>query len=203
MTYRIDRTSEQRSYSAPVEMRADGNYFGGLGCVYYDGTPTTEAKIWDGMVERFYPTAFEDFLASSEDCNCFFDHDMRTLLARRSSKTLEITSNSNGLEYRAKYDPTDPDHQRVFAKIKRGDVRGSSIIFTVMPDGDSFTMENGIYVRHIRKAWLADIGPTPYPVYSATTAEPRSATPPQRELIFARARQELLQPPLDVEFWTR
>lgn len=195
---------ESRSFAAPVEMRSDSQYFGGLGALYYDGTPATQATLWEGMLERFYPGTFDEFLKSSDDCFCSFDHDIDSLLARRSSGSLAIESVAKGLDYRAKYDASDPDHQRVFAKIKRGDVRGSSIIFRVLPDGDDFSMEKGVYVRHIRKAWLMDIGPTHKPVYDGTTAEPRSAgTLSQRQELIARARQFLLLPPLEIELWTK
>lgn len=193
---------ESRAWSHPVEMRSDNQYFGGLGALYYDGTPATEATLWEGMKERFYPGTFDEFLRSSDDCYCSFDHNIDDLLARRSSGTLSIESNSKGLEYRAKYDPTDPDHQSVFAKIKRGDVRGSSIIFKVLPDGEDFSMEKGVYIRHIRKAWIMDIGPTHKPVYEGTTAEPRSVgSPQQREALMARAKQAIISPPLDIELW--
>lgn len=202
--------SERRSFAAPVEMRSDSQYFGGLGALYYDGTPATEAKLWEGMIERFYPGTFDEFLKSQDDCFCSFDHDIDALLARRSSGSLTIESVAKGLEYRAKYDASDPDHQRVFSKIKRGDVRGSSIIFRVLPEGDDFSMEKGAYIRHIRKAWLMDIGPTHKPVYDGTTAEPRSdrseqrtvGTTAQRQELIARARQLLLLPPLEIELWT-
>lgn len=195
---------ESRSFAAPVEMRSDSQYFGGLGALYYDGTPATQATLWGGIIERFYPGTFDEFLKSSDECFCSFDHDIDSLLARRSSGSLTIESVAKGLDYRAKYDASDPDHQRVFAKIKRGDVRGSSVIFRVMPDGDDFSMEKGVYVRHIRKAWLMDIGPTHKPVYDGTTAEPRSAgTLSQRQELIARARQFLLLPPLEIELWTK
>ena len=195
---------ERRSFAHPVEMRSDSQYFGGLGALYYDGTPETQATLWQGMIERFYPGTFDEFLKSTDDCFCSFDHDIDGLLARRSSGSLTIESVAKGLEYRAKYDSSDPDHQRVFSKIKRGDVRGSSIIFRVLPDGDDFSMEKGVYIRHIRKAWLMDIGPTHKPVYEGTTAEPRSVgTTTQQQELIARARKALLLPPLDIELWTK
>lgn len=215
----IESSLEYRSFAFPVEMRADNQYFGGLGALYYDGTPRTEAKLWEGMVERFYPGTFDEFLRSTDDCFCSFNHNIdRCFLARRASGTLEIESVSAGLQYRAKYDPADPDHQSVFAKIKRGDVRGSSVIFRVLPDGEDFSMEKGNYVRHVRSAWIMDIGPTHMPVYEGTTAEPRSGSnEPQRwsnadepsiirdhqaRRLLARARKALgIAPPTDVELW--
>lgn len=163
---------ERRAVNLPLDSSDEG--FGGIGALYYDGTPKTEAKIAPDLVERFMPGAFRESYARGGEVISLYNHDEQILLGKRSNG-LRLTEDERGLSYFVPLDPHDPDHVRVHAKIKRGDVKGSSIIFAARSEDQKFVKDPaGHYVREIYKAELIEIGPTPFPVYKQTTAEARS-----------------------------
>ncbi len=183
---------ERRALTTPLDSNEKG--FGGVAALYYDGTPATEARMGTDFIERFMPGAFRDWYATANECFCFFNHDQEILLGRRSNG-LQITEDERGLSYFVSFDGADPDHLRVASKIKRGDVRGSSIIFVA--ETEDFRKENGLYIREISKASILELGPTPYPVYEGTTAETRAQS---LDDLLARAVAACVQPPSQEEF---
>lgn len=166
---------ETRSVDRPLDHSAEG--FGGLGALYYDGTPATEAKIAPDLVERFMPGAFRETYSSGADVLSMYDHDRNIILGRRSNG-MKLTEDERGLSYWLPLDKNDPDHLRVHAKIMRGDVRGSSITFATRSEGQRFVRGEGaykgMYIREIMSATVLEIGPTPLPVYRSSTAEARA-----------------------------
>ncbi len=168
---------ETRGIERPLDVSGEG--FGGLGALYYDGTPATEAKIAPDIVERFLPGAFRDTYTSGAEVISLYDHDRAVLLGKRSNG-MKLVEDERGLSYWVNLDKNDPDHVRVHAKIQRGDVRGSSITFGARSEDQQFIRGDGpykgMYIREIRKAVVVEIGPTPLPVYSGSTAEARSAS---------------------------
>lgn len=186
---------EMRAVDRPLDLTSEG--FGGIGALYYDGTPATEAKIAPDLVERFMPGAFRDCYARGSDVVCLYNHDEKILLGRRSNG-MKLSEDERGLSYFVPLDPSDPDHLRVHAKIKRGDVKGSSIIFGARSEDQKYTRQSdGTYVREIYKADFYEIGPTPFPVYRGTTAEARSAS---IEELIAAAKSACVEPPDASEF---
>lgn len=174
------------SQLARLELRANpnaaageraGEVLAGYGAVYFDpqNPEATQFQIDYDLVERFLPGCFGEFLAGDKrdrDCLGCYDHDSRILLARRSSGTLALVSDAYGLSYSIAVDPSDPDHQSVAAKVRRGDVSGSSLRFLSMDE--NWTREGDVIVRSIRKADVLDVGPTPYPAYPGANAEVRN-----------------------------
>lgn len=198
MTHKI----EYRAVERPLDHSAEG--FGGLGALYYDGTPATEAKIAPDLVERFLPGAFRESYASGSDVLSMYDHDRNIILGRRSNG-MKLTEDERGLSYWIPLDKNDPDHIRVHAKILRGDVRGSSITFATRSEGQRFVkgegQYKGMYIREITAAAVLEIGPTPMPVYRGATAEARAE---QRSTTIAelleQARALCIEPPDATEF---
>jgi HK97 family phage prohead protease len=115
-----------------------------------------------------------------------FNHNSDCLLGHTRSGTLELTrTQDGGLSYRIAYDGSDPDHQRVMRKIERGDVVGSSFMFTAS-DSDwtnEQTPDGGdLYVRTVRKIdRVYDVCPVTSPAYSDATAAKRSLDSYQQE----------------------
>ncbi|MCE9556771.1 MAG: HK97 family phage prohead protease [Planctomycetes bacterium] len=171
-----------------VEMRSStigmsGQEIAGIAAVFYDGTERTEFALDPGspnrrrVVERIMPSAFDAVLVdvSGNDTRGLFNHSSDHLLGRRSAGTLRLSKTPRGLAYAITYDPTDPDHQRVAAKLKRGDLKGSSFGFTVQESGQRFSVENGIGVIEIRSVkYLRDVSPVTFPAYAGTDAGLRS-----------------------------
>jgi HK97 family phage prohead protease len=186
---------ERRAVSRPLDASDEG--FGGVGALYYDGTPATEARIAPDLIERFMPGAFRDCYARGGECVSLYNHDESILLGKRSNG-MKLTEDERGLSYFIPLDPTDPDHVRVHSKIKRGDVKGSSVIFAARAADQKYTRgPDGAYIREIFKAEFYEIGPTPFPVYSHTTAEARSLS---IEELIAAAKAACVDAPDPAEF---
>jgi len=148
----------------------------GYAAVYYRGEEEQEYRLFDDMVERIAPGAFDEAIGR-DDVRGLFNHDSNIVLARTSSGTMTLSSDDTGLRYSFDIDPEDPDHQRVSRKIKRGDVDGSSFAFEVT--GEEFERREGVVYRTITGVKLYDVGPVTFPAYSASTSEMRSAEHPQ------------------------
>lgn len=158
-----------------------------------------------GFVEIIDPKALDG--ADLSDVVGLFNHNRDCVLGRTSAGTLTLTRDADGgLSYRIAYDPADPDHVRVMAKIQRGDVVGSSFAFRVGPNGDSWDKEEtdttSIYVRTVTKiSRISDVCPVTVPAYANSTAAKRSldeirtklpAPSPFVPLSVRRRQQELL-----------
>lgn len=199
--------SEKRSFEPfaglETEFRA-GKEFSGFAAVYYDGTPKTEYRLGPDIVERIMPGAFDGVLSSGEDVFALYHHQESMMLGRRSAGSLALDSTPQGLRYSVPFDATDPTHQTVAARIRRGDVRGSSVTWKVPENGQSFERRSdGAIVRNIRRvAAMLDVGPTHLPAYVGTSAELRSQlTTEQAATIAELARKALREPPTPIEFY--
>lgn len=164
-----------------LDRRADNKAsFKGLAAVYYrEGDAGTEYWLWNDMVERIMPGAFDRAIKEQHDARGLFNHDANQLLGRVSSGTLSLSLATDGLAYDIPFDQADSDHQRVAAKIDRGDVNGSSFAFIPrVVAWEEVKQEDGsyLYIRTIKDVDLYDVGPVTWPAYEATTAG-RSGTP--------------------------
>ena len=146
---------------------------GGYGAVFYNSDdPGTEYWLWDDVVERIAPTAFNDAL--DDDVRSFFNHDPNLILGRNKAGTLDLSIDSVGLRYVV----TPPDSAKwVTDSVARGDVDGSSFMF--QPKQTTWTEEERdsrtIYVRTIDTVGLMETGPVVFPAYTSATADARSA----------------------------
>ena len=78
--------------------REDGKpIIAGYGAVFYDGTPETEYKLWDDMVERIMPGAFDRAISEKHDVRGLFNHDPNHVLGRTKSGTMKLSVDSKGL----------------------------------------------------------------------------------------------------------
>lgn len=186
-----------------TEFRA-GKEISGFAAVYYDGTPRTEYQLTADIIERVHKGAFDAVLNSGEDIFALYHHKEEMMLGRRSAGTLALESDSRGLRYAVPYDATDPTHQTVAARIKRGDVRGSSVTWKIPPNGQSFERRSdGKVIRNIRQvAVLIDVGPTHIPAYTGTSAEMRAQlTEDQLAEMRSRILAEMIEPPTPIEIY--
>ena len=162
---------------AAIESRVDGEspmVIAGYGAVYYDpADPTTEYRIMPDFVERFRRGCFDTFLESKRDCYCAPYHDERRVLGRRS-RLMNLTSDTRGLRYSVPHDPDDPDHTAIAAKIRRGDVSGSSIDFAAVAEEWRRDPETDAVIREVIEAEVFHLGPVVGEAYSGTTAEIRT-----------------------------
>ena len=157
-----------------VEKRDDGTQaIVGYGAVFHrEGDDGTEFRLWPGVYERVTAGAFNRALQEGDDVRGLFNHHPDNLLGRTSSGTMSLSVDDVGLRYEIVMDASDPDHQRVSAKIDRGDLTGSSFAFQI--EGERSDKERDREVRWIDSVALYDVGPVSCPAYEATTTGLRS-----------------------------
>lgn len=166
------RTCE--SLTASIETRADGarTLVGYAATFYSISNPDTEYALWDNMVERIMPTAFNRALAESQDVLALFDHDPAQLLGRVASGTLKLSVDGVGLRYEVALPDTSLGRD-LAVWIARGDVRGASFGFRATST-KLIEQPDGRTIREVHDCDLRDVGPVVRPAYGATTADIRS-----------------------------
>ena len=159
----------------------------GYAAVFYNGTPETEFKLFDDMVERIMPGAFDDVLAGNPDVRGLFNHDPDHLLGRTSAGTMSLSVDGKGLAYSITLGDTTVARD-VAKHVQRGDIDGSSFAFRVQ--SERFRTEDGIDIREIEKVEpLFDCGPVTYPAYVGTAAGFRATEDIAREIRAAIANK--------------
>ncbi|MCC7423777.1 MAG: HK97 family phage prohead protease [Planctomycetaceae bacterium] len=137
----------------------------GYGAVFYkEGDAGTEYKLWDDMVERIMPGAF-DRAIREDDVRSLFNHDPNLILGRTKSNTLRLSIDAVGLKYEV-----DPPAARgdVVEALQRGDVDGSSFMFEITEV--VWREVDKLYVREILGVKLWEVGPVVFPAYESSTS---------------------------------
>jgi HK97 family phage prohead protease len=170
LTKRSIRTLPLACAEVRIENGAREPRIVGYASVFYDGTPSTEFRLWDDMVERIMPGAFDKTLRARDDVRALFNHDPNMILGRTSAKTLSLSVDKRGLHYDV--EPGDTTvAEDVVKHIRRGDVTGSSFGFRVTDQ--TWRTEDKIEIREIRGVELLDVGPVTYPAYEGTDSQVR------------------------------
>ena len=130
-----------------------------------------EAVIGGYFREVIAPGAFSDAIRR-DDVRVLFNHSAHWILGRSAAGTLRLSQDARGPRYEVDINADDPLAMSVVAKVKRGDISGSSFAFTVHPDDERWTYPSGSAqpLRTILRATLIDVSPVTFPAYQATTA---------------------------------
>lgn len=155
--------------------RADGDpVIVGYAAVFYNGSRSTEFKLFDGLVERIMPGAFTRAIEEGQDVRGLFNHNSSSILGRTKADTMTLREDDRGLRYEIQ--PSDSESSRsVVSAIERGDVSGSSFAFNIIEQ--LFRTEGDTDIREIRDVDLFDVGPVTFPAYEATEVGVRSVSP--------------------------
>jgi len=151
-----------------LQVRADEQKvrtIAGYGAVFYrEGDPGTEYQLWDDMVERIMPGAFDRALRE-DDVRSLFNHDPNFVLGRNTAQTLRLSIDAVGLRYEV-----DPPASRadVCDSVERGDVDGSSFMFEILEV--VWREVEKLYIREIHQVKLWEVGPVVFPAYESSTA---------------------------------
>lgn len=122
------------------------------------------------FVEIIDPNALNG--ADIDDMLCFFNHNADYTLASLRNKTVELTIDDKAASYDILAPETQTIKDLVIAPIARGDVRGSSFMFDIAKNGDSWDEIDGVYVRYVWKiSKLYEMGPVSMPAYLQTTTD--------------------------------
>lgn len=131
--------------------------------------------LWPGMRESIAQSAFDKtLLDDSEDVVGQLNHDPNYVLGRRSAGTLSLFKDNKGLRYRIVINPDDKTAQDIHARIKRGDIKQSSFMFTVRAQR-YINHEDGSRTRVLEDVRLRDVSPVTFPAYEDTIAQARTA----------------------------
>jgi HK97 family phage prohead protease len=190
----------QLSKRSEGEAQSGGGVVRGYAAVFYDASKPddTQYRLWDDIIERVMPGAFDRALKESHDARALWNHDHNWLLGRVSSGTVRLSVDAVGLRYEVDVNDADPQWLSVAAKIDRGDVTGSSFGFiTRKATWIEEAREDGstLYYRQIEDVDLFDVSPVTWPAYTGTSAG-RSISEDDRRKLLLEAR--LYQARLDV-----
>lgn len=118
--------------------------------------------------------AFKRTLGRKPDVRLLLNHDGLPL-ARTTSQTLTLDTDSRGLRVSANLDPSDPDVASMVPKMRRGDLNQMSFAFRV----DSDVWEDDFSKRTLRELDLnnGDVSVVTYPANPNATAAVRAAGP--------------------------
>lgn len=177
------RRRDLSATSADLQVRAEGDQMkalSGYGAVFYrESEPGSEYWLWDDFVERIMPGAFDRAL-KEDDVRAFFNHDANQVLGRRrfaADDSLKLSVDEVGLRYEIAFDGSDPDHVKIFSKVRSGKVSGSSFMF--IPTAETYRSETDpetkkrIDIVEVNEVRLFEIGPVVFPAYDASTSEVR------------------------------
>jgi HK97 family phage prohead protease len=146
------------------------------------------ATVQGKFDEQFLPGAFADSIRSGTVV-MLWDHDSRNVLGSTASGTLKVYEDEVGLAVEC-----NPPRfaEREIEAIRRGDVRGMSLLFK-NPVVAWERRSVGLPLRTISRADVVEVSPTAIPVYKTTDVSVRSSADVLDELNSAAP----IEPPAD------
>lgn len=128
-----------------------------------------------GWFEEIAPGAFSRSLGS-DDIVALWSHEMRDVLGRTSSKTLQLKDSKKSMESRISLPDTTVGRDAAVL-VKRQDVKGMSFGFwtrraewTKLEDDEAGT----VYLRTVLEGSLVEVSPVAFPAYPQTDVAMRS-----------------------------
>jgi HK97 family phage prohead protease len=149
--------------------------------------------------EQVDPLAFRETLGRRPDVRLLVNHDGLPL-ARTTSGTLSLDTDSRGLRVSADLDPSDPDVAALVPKMRRGDLSQMSFSFRCAGNGDSWSPD--MSMRTLRNLDLndGDVSVVTYPANPGTTASVRGQGRPLEAVASAlRTLEERAADPAEVQ----
>lgn len=134
--------------------------------------------------ETVDPGAFKRTLGRTPDVRLLINHDGLPL-ARTSSGTLSLDTDSRGLRVSADLDPSDPDVAALVPKMRRGDLNQMSFGFRT--DEDDWSKDMSQRILRGLDLHNGDVSVVTYPANPGTSAGVRGAGP-NLEAIMAALR---------------
>ena len=178
--------------AAQLELRAvgDATELHGYGVVF--NTWAEIRDIWGSSWQESWANGSTAKTIAEADIRSLFNHDPNIVLGRNRAGTLTLAEDGTGLRTVIK-PPASSWGTPVVEAIRRGDVSGMSVAFTVVRDEwERPQVKGDPYKRTIREARLYDVGPVTFPAFEATSIQARArdplAAPDDSEPLIAAAR---------------
>jgi uncharacterized protein len=173
-------TREKRHYLSPVKLRnmaeAESKVITGTGIVFNQRSRImTDWKSGEGFVafqEIIMPESVRNI--NFTDVVTCYNHQIENLLGTGYAGTARYVVNESGVDYEV--DDPDTDYSRnLLNLIARGDIRGSSFMFTANEDQDEWTKEGDLWIRRVFEfSAIYEMGPVFGEAYLQTKANYRS-----------------------------
>ncbi len=155
------------------------NKIGGYAARFNEYSEIMTTKNGEKFKEIILPTAITNETIKNSDIFCLLNHNKDKVLARCkfSKGNLKLTINNYGLFY--EFEAFDDDiSKHTYELIKNKVIDSSSFAFSINPnnkEAQSWSKENGIYIRTIKKIdKLYDVSPVYNAAYATSTCSIRS-----------------------------
>lgn len=167
---------EKRFYEGlEARMNEDGNGMKGLGIITNSRTLLFRTADGRNIYEEIASEAVANYDFAGTDVISAFNHNYEKILGRTSANTLAIVKDADGLRYSIPALPNTSYGNDLKEQLKRGDVKGSSFIFSIADGGETWTEVDGGMLRTITEfERVYEVGPVVSPAYLDTTAAKRS-----------------------------
>ena len=126
-----------------------------------------------GFREKFARGSLDKTLAERRDVGLLYSHDSGSVLASTRAGNLTLTVDEAGLRVDAELDRSDPDVQRLDAKLRAGTVDRMSFGFRALNDRWDERDTDGTPIRTVTEAQLIETSAVWLPAYPATSLEGR------------------------------
>ena len=170
---------EVRNVANPLICRQ--NKIGGYAVRFNEFSEIMTTKNGEKFKEIILPTAITNETIKNSDIFCLLDHNKDKVLARSKfgKGNLKLTINNYGLFY--EFEAFDDDlSKHTYELIRNKVIESSSFAFSINPndkEAQSWSKENGIYIRTIKKIdKLYDVSPVYNAAYATSTCNIRSIT---------------------------
>lgn len=129
-----------------------------------------EYEMWDGVVERVDPGAFDETLGG--DVRALINHDTTLVLGRTRAGTLTLRVDAYGLWGRVLINQADQDAMNLYERVKRGDVNQCSFGFEIVKESRE-ERADGVIVYTLLAVRLWEVSVCTFPAYEETAVSAR------------------------------
>ena len=145
-------------------------------------------EVVPGWIEEIAPGAFSRTLRENKDVKVLWNHNSDFVLGSTENRTAYLSEDERGLHGPVEINEEDQDARNVYARIKRGDVRGCSFGFDIRSMEEIWD-DDGTYRTKLTDVELYEVSPCTFPAYPQTSISARS----QEELTNAKNKLKELQ----------
>ena len=174
---RPEREDRERRFLAArmaVAARAEGDESASPGALEgYAAVFNQETEIgsWYPFREQFAKGSFRETI-KEDDQRALIDHDTAKIIGRTSAGTLSLKEDDKGLK--ATIDLPDTSYARdLYQSVKRGDIDGMSIGFTVEEEKREVGKGQELDLYTVTRAKLFEVSPVTFPAYEGTSVSAR------------------------------